>query len=97
MDLANKQILNRFVKKHAIVLKAVERWVSEVENAQWSHHADLKNDFPGADYVGNNRYVFNLKGDGYRIVTIVLFIDGVMNVRWIGTHGEYDKIDCSTI
>lgn len=97
MELANKQILNRFVKKHSIVLKAVERWVSKVENAQWSHHADLKNDFPGADYVGNNRYVFNLKGDGDRIVAIVLFIDSVMTVRWIGTHSEYDKIDCSII
>ena len=97
MELANKQILNRFVKKHAIVLRAVEKWVSEIENTQWFHHADLKNDFPNADYVGNNRYVFNLKGDGYRVVAIVLFIEGILTVRWIGTHSEYDKIDCSTI
>jgi len=97
MKLANKQVLNKFVKKHAIVLKAVEKWVFEVENAKWDHHADLKSAFPGADYVGNNRYVFNLKGDGYRIVAIVLFIDNVMNVRWIGSHAEYNKIDCSII
>jgi len=97
MELANKQVLNRFVKKHAIVLRSVEKWVSEVENAQWLQHADLKNDFPGADYIGNNRYVFNLKGDGYRVVAIVLFIDGVMTVRLIGTHSEYNKINCTTI
>lgn len=50
-----------------------------------------------ADYVGNSRYVFNIKGNHYRIVTVVVFFAGSMVIRFIGTHAEYDKIDASTI
>ncbi|MGV8135475.1 MAG: type II toxin-antitoxin system HigB family toxin [Mangrovibacterium sp.] len=57
----------------------------------------LKQTFPSADYVGNARYVFNIKGNGYRIVTVVVFIAGTLAIRFVGTHEEYDKIDCKTI
>ena len=53
--------------------------------------------FPSADYVKNGRYVFNIGGNNYRVVTVVIFIGGVVNVRFVGTHAEYDKIDSSTI
>ena len=53
--------------------------------------------FPSADYVKNGRYVFNIGGNNYRIVAVVIFIGGVMNIRFVGTHQEYDKIDCATI
>ena len=61
------------------------------------NHADLKQMFPSADYVKNGRYVFNIGGNNYRIVAVVFFIGGVMNIRFVGTHAEYDKIDSSTI
>lgn len=62
-----------------------------MENTQ-VHHAELKNDFSGDSYVENSRYVFNLKGDRYKIIAIILFVGGIMTVRRIDTHGEYDKI-----
>ncbi len=54
--------------------------------------ADLKADFPSADFVGNNRYVFNIKGNNYRTVVLVVFFAGTVAIRFVGTHGEYDKI-----
>jgi len=68
-----------------------------VEEAVWKNHNDLKQTFPSADYVGNARYVFNIKGNGYRIVAVVVFIAGTLTVRFVGTHEEYDRIDCKTI
>ena len=55
-------------------------------------HAELKRAFPSADYVGNDRYVFNISGNKFRLVTIVVFFQGFLHIRFVGTHAEYDKI-----
>lgn len=54
--------------------------------------ADIKQTFNTVDYVGNDRYVFDIKGNNYRIVAIVLFINQKVYMRFIGTHKEYEKI-----
>ena len=59
--------------------------------------SDIKADFLSTDYVGNQHYVFNIRGNNYRLVVVVKFTVGYIFVRWVGTHKEYDKIDCSTI
>ncbi len=97
MQLFNKPEIERFIVKHAVTRNALRRWVNMVEEADWKNHNDLKQTFPSADYVGNARYVFNIKGNGYRIVTVVVFIAGTLAIRFVGTHEEYDKIDCKTI
>lgn len=48
-------------------------------------------------FAQNGRYVFNIGGNNFRVVAVVVFIAGVMNIRFVGTHAEYDKIDCATI
>jgi len=58
---------------------------------------DMKKTFNSADYVGNQRYVFDIKGNDYRLVGKILFAQQIIYIRFIGTHEEYDKIDCSTI
>lgn len=68
-----------------------------MKTAQWTNHLDLKKMFPSADYIKNGRYVFNIGGNNFRVVAVVVFIAGVMNIRFVGTHAEYDKIDCATI
>lgn len=54
----------------------------------------MRKDFPSADYVGNQHYVFNIKGNNYRLIVVVMFMPGLVYIRWVGTHKEYDKIDC---
>lgn len=97
MVIANKELLDDFVQMHAQAVKPLNKWVDEVLSAQWSSHAALKAMFPSADYVKNGRYVFNIGGNKYRIVAVVIFVGGVMNIRFVGTHSEYDKIDSGTI
>lgn len=76
---------------------ALECWYATVKKAQWKNLAELKAVYPKTDYVGNDRYVFNIKGNKYRIVTIILFQVRTIYIRFVGTHEEYDKINCSTI
>ena len=107
MVIINRKILSDFTRKHSDAVRPVKKWLSEVEEAQWSSFADVKKMYRTADYVGNDHIVFDIKGNTYRIITIVIFADGVVNtctvyevrgIRWAGTHAEYDKIgDCSII
>lgn len=76
---------------------ALERWYNIVENAEWKDLNDIKIDFPSVDYVGNQHYVFNIRGNNCRLVVVIKFMMGYVFVRFIGTHKEYDKIDCSKI
>jgi len=72
-------------------------WYEIVKKANWSSLNDIKKDFNTVDYVGNNRYVFNIKGNDYRLITIIIFISNKVYIRFIGTHAEYDKIDAKSI
>ena len=76
---------------------ALERWYHISLKAKWMSLGEIKADFPSVDYVGNQRYVFNIKGNKYRLVVVVKFIMGYVFIRFVGTHNEYDKMDCSNI
>ena len=89
------------MRKHAPLRGALEAWVAEVERAQWTKPADVRARFPRASLVTERRVVFRLKGNRYRLMAIVRFASeprpGAVNVLWIGTHAEYDKIDARAI
>ena len=76
---------------------ALERWYEIVENAKWENFADIRKDFPSADFVGNQHYVFNIRGNNYRLVVVIKFTIGRIYIRFVGTHEDYDKIDCANI
>jgi mRNA interferase HigB len=94
----NRHILDELVQNHTIVLNPIKRWIDIVESSQWKSILDIWQCFPTADDVGNRHIVFDIKGNKYRIVTIVIFTGGILNIRWAGTHEEYDKIkNCSIL
>jgi mRNA interferase HigB len=76
---------------------ALERWYHMALKAEWTNFSDVKADFPATDYTGNQHYVFNIKGNNYRLVVVIKFTIGYIYIRFVGSHKEYDKIDCSTI
>jgi mRNA interferase HigB len=76
---------------------SLERWYEIAEDAQWKNLSDIKTDFLSCDYVGNQHYVFNIKGNNYRLVVVIKFTIGYIYIRFVGTHSGYDKMDCSTI
>ena len=75
----------------------LERWYHLAEEAQWHNFAEMRLDFPSVDTVGNQHYVFNIHGNKYRLVVVVKFLMGYVFVRFVGTHSEYEKLDCSKI
>ena len=89
------------MKKHASLRAALEAWVAEVERAQWAEPANVRARFQRASFVTQRRVVFRLNGNRYRLIALVRFASesssGTVNVLWIGTHAEYDKIDARTI
>lgn len=99
MRIITKRRLEEFYEQegHADSKVALERWHQKVSLAKWQNFSDMRKDFPSADYVGNQHYVFNIKGNNYRLVVVVMFTPGLVYIRWVGTHNEYVKIDCSTI
>jgi mRNA interferase HigB len=65
--------------------------------AGWRSPADIKAAYRTASFVANNRVVFNVKGNAYRLVVAVHYNRGMMFIRFIGTHAEYDRIDATKI
>ena len=82
---------------HGDAQSALERWYDTAERAQWKSLSVIKVDFPATDYVGNQHYVFNIRGNKYRLIVVVKFTIGHIFIRFVGTHSEYDKIDAATI
>ena len=89
--------LKEFVEKHSDADIALRDWYKKTQNAEWKSFTDVKETFNSVDYVGNNRYVFNIKGNNYRLVAIIIFASQKVYIRYIGTHKDYDKIDASNI
>lgn len=87
-----------FTKAYPNADVALRDWYKKTEKSNWTCFADIKNNFGSVDSVGNNRFVFNIKGNEYRLIAIVIFASKKVYIRFIGTHGQYDKIkDCSKI
>jgi mRNA interferase HigB len=97
MVIISKTILNEFAAEHPNVMDALNDWYKVVKEADWGTFHDVKQTFNSVDAVGNDRYVFNIKGNHYRVVVMIFFDIRTVFVRFIGTHKEYDKINCSTI
>lgn len=97
MRIFTEQILKEYIAVRPEVKTALQEWVMIVKQSQWTCFADIKATFNSVDSIGNQRYVFNIKGNKYRLVVVIKFTIKFVYIRFIGTHTEYDKIDCSTI
>jgi len=85
-------MIRDFIAKHADADVALRDWYKRTSKANWTNLADIKQTFNTVDYVGNDRYVFDIKGNTYRIVAIVIFINKKVYLRFVGTQKEYEKI-----
>ena len=97
MRIISRKALRDFWDHHADSRQALQSWYSDVKQAQWSSPSDIKEMYRNASIVTNNRVVFNIKGNRYRIVVAVNYEFGIVYIRFVGTHTEYDKIDVTQI
>ena len=92
MRIVNTQLLIGFWKKHSGTQKPLQAWLAEMRANDWKSFNDLKAKYPSASLVGGNRVIFNIKGNRYRLVALVIWRDNQMLIEFIGTHAEYDKL-----
>ncbi len=98
MRVITKKRIQEFSFRHPNGDIAAREWFSKSKRADWSNFNEMKQTFNSVDYVGNDRYVFNLAGNNYRLIAIVRFRQKLIFIRFIGSHSEYDKIkDIKTI
>lgn len=93
MQLIGKDLLMTFKDAHSDARSHVNAWEAEVENAEWKTPHDLKARFPKASLPGKRQVIFNICGNKYRLWVKVAYNIGVVIVKAIGTHKEYEKWD----
>jgi mRNA interferase HigB len=76
---------------------AVKAWFAEAKLAEWSTPQDVKNQYASASIIANNRVVFNIKGNNYRLIVAIAYKMRYIYVKFIGTHAEYDEVDAATV
>lgn len=83
--------IKEFCDSHADVRKQFNTWLCEVEDAQWNTPHDVKERFVNASFLKDNRVIFNLKGNSYRLDTKISYKNQLVFIKRIGTHSEYSK------
>lgn len=92
METVSKGIVNDFIRQHPHVKAALLRWYLTTSTRSWANPSELKETFNSVDYVGNGLYVFNIKGNDYRLIAFINFKTQLVVIRFIGTHAEYDRV-----
>lgn len=91
MEIIGKKALDLLARKHADARNAISAWVAEVETAVWQNTTNIKDRYPHASFLANNNVVFNIRGNNYRIIVVVVYISGQVIVKFAGTHDEYER------
>lgn len=89
--------LRAFWAKHPDAEIPLRSWHALASRAHWKTPADIKAAYRNASFVADRRVVFNIKGNDYRLVVAVRYDRGLMYVRFVGSHRQYDRIDVETI
>jgi mRNA interferase HigB len=90
-------MLREFWERHPDACQPLLAWFRDAKRADWKSPSDIKRVYRNASVVGHNRVVFNIKGNEYRLVVAIQYAYGIIYVRFVGTHAEYDQIDVTTI
>src|SRR5690606_9473698 len=92
-----KKTLRDFWKVHPDCEQQLKSWFQEASNAHWTRPRQIKADYPSASFISDNRVVFNIKGNNYRLIVRINYDYQIIWIRFIGTHAQYDKVNAKTI
>ena len=97
MSIISVKTLREYWINHTGIEQALKAWAAEAKRSTWKTPADIKQRYRSADFLSDNRVVFNIKGNSYRLVVKIHYNTGIVYIRFVGTHAEYDKIDSEKI
>jgi|SRR5579863_266029 len=89
--VVGRKVLAEFAQQHADVRSQLQAWLAEAEESEWESPSDVKRRYPTASVLADNRVVFNLKGNKYRLLVRIGYQAQVLVVERLGTHAEYSK------
>lgn len=97
MRIISRKKLRDFWEENPETEQPLKAWFQIAKKSEWNNFNDIKAVFASASIVGNDRVVFNVKGNSYRLIVRILFKQKKMFIRFIGTHNDYNKIDVKNI
>jgi len=97
MRVIAKKRLIAYWEKHRDAEQPLKAWYDEAIKAEWKTPQDIKNQYSSASFLASNRVVFNIKGNDHRLIVAVAYRLGVLYIKFVGTHAEYDKVDAATV
>lgn len=97
MRVIAKRTLVEFYEQYPDSKGPLESWYKEALQATWLKPQDVKNKYKTTSFVGNNRVVFNIGGNKYRLIVKIEYKIGIVFIRFIGTHKDYDSIDAGVV
>lgn len=97
MRVIAKKRLIAYWEKHRDAEQPLKAWYDEAIKAEWKTPQDIKNHYSSASFLLNNRVVFNIKGNDHRLIVAIAYRLGVLYIKFVGTHAEYDKVDAATV
>lgn len=97
MRIISRKSLREFWEQHPEARQPLQAWYADVKRAEWHSPADIKNVYRNASFLVDNRVVFNIKGNDYRLIVVVQYAHGMVYIRFVGTHRDYDRIDATTV
>lgn len=97
MRIIARKTLREFWQKHPDAEQPLRAWYHDVKLSHWKTPTDIRRIYANASFVANNRAVFNIRGNTYRIIVAVNYDFQIVYIRFVGTHREYDKIDAASV
>lgn len=97
MRVFSKKILREYWENHANAKAGLQAWYEEALRVEWRTPSDIKSSHASASILSDNRVVFNIHGNAYRLVVKIHYDRKFLYIRFVGTHAEYDKIDAEAI
>ncbi len=97
MNVISKKTLVQFYTKYPQAKVPLEVWHMDIRKAVWKSSNDIKKLYPSASFLEDNRVVFNIKGNDYRLIVHIDYLRKIVRVKFIGTHSQYDKINAKEI
>ena len=97
MRIISNKILREFWQNHSNAEQPLKAWHSRTKQARWKSADDVKKDYRNASFVANNRIIFNIKGNNYRLIVSMNYMYQLIYIRFVGTHKEYDSVDAKNV